>query len=50
MIIDEYLKERKEVLYFIGGLGLGVLFGKSVIFPLLFGLGYIIWKKRKENE
>ena len=30
-IIQDYFRERKELLYFLGGLGLGGLLGKNLL-------------------
>lgn len=49
MIID-YFKSRKELLYFLGGLGLGAFFGKFTFLIALAFIGYIIWTIKKEEK
>ncbi len=53
-VVVEYLKERKELLYFVGGCGIGSVLGpKGLIWAaLLVGVIIFIWikySKRKSN-
>jgi len=50
-VIVDYIKDRKEIVYFAGGLGIGAFLGKTLVFAaFLVGVGVYIWLKRKKKE